>query len=342
MSRVAQVVIGVDLGGTNVRAQAFTEAGEAVTPAFETKSNAQDGEEAVFDATAQVIEQAAQSTADEVHFVGLAIPGHVDEARGMIRWAPNFGETADGVYINWSDVPVREPLQKRTGFEIHMGNDANLAALGEYMFGVGEGTAKAFILLTLGTGIGGGVVLGPASFAGGVSQPVLLLGGNGGGVELGHILVMAGGLDCNSGAYGGLEAYGRRDAIIARALNYRRRHRPIQFPGVPAGDLPKDLEPKNIGEAADAGDPVAKQVFEEVGHWLGLGMATLINVFAPDVLAVGGNIAGSWHHMRDSAERAARDSSVATLYRDTRIVPARVKDSGMVGAATYVFRYVRG
>src|SRR5690349_9140156 len=128
-------VIGVDLGGTNVRACAYFEDG---TPAGERVSNpsrAQEGTTAIIDAIAATIEAAAKSAPARPSAVGMAMPGHIDGKNGIVVWAPNFGETRDGVFYNWENMPVGEPLEKRIGMPVHCGNDANLAAFGEYKFG---------------------------------------------------------------------------------------------------------------------------------------------------------------------------------------------------------------
>ncbi|MDK3158880.1 ROK family protein [Kamptonema cortianum] len=211
-------VIGVDLGGTNVRAQAVYEDGSPAGGRVENPSHAQSGTEEILDALSLTIQQAIDSAENEVAGVGLAIPGHIDDAAGLVKWSPNFGKTENGVFSYWKDVEIRRPLRERLGVDVKMANDANCAALGEYLFGSGKGTAHCLVLFTIGTGVGGGVVFGEQSLFGNVSGPAMLLGGNLGGGELGHNIVQRNGLDCNAGSYGALEAYCQRDAIITRAI----------------------------------------------------------------------------------------------------------------------------
>src|SRR5579862_290840 len=179
-------VIGVDLGGTNVRACAYHEDGTAAGERVSNPSNAQDGTAAILSSILATVRGAAQTADSKPAEVGLAIPGHIDARLGVVVWAPNFGETRGGVFYNWVDVPIGEPLSKELDIPIFCGNDANLAALGEYRFGVGRNKSNCLVLLTIGTGIGGGVIMRPIALQGDVRGPAMLLGGNQGGAELGH------------------------------------------------------------------------------------------------------------------------------------------------------------
>lgn len=326
-------MIGVDLGGTNVRAQAIWSDGSEAGARFEIPSRAQEGTERIIDALTEVVQQAVASADSRPVAVGLAIPGHIDDAAGLVRWAPNFGKTVDGVFRYWQDVPVKVPLAERLNLPIVMANDANAAAYGEYRFGSGEGKSRCLVLLTLGTGIGGGVVMAPSSVHGAASSPLLLLGGNLGGAELGHILIQHGGLDCNAGSYGALEAYCQRDAIARRATHKLRRGRKSNISSLVEGDLGA-VTPHTIFEAAEAGDEVAIEVLAETGEMLGAGIGTLINVFAPDVLAVGGQVAKAGEWILGPARKAAEAVAIPSLFADATIRQAeQIDDAGLLGAA---------
>lgn len=330
-------VIGVDLGGTNVRAQALYLDGTAAGDRFENPSNAQEGTERILDALALTISQAANSASSDPLGVGLAIPGHVDDDAGLVRWAPNFGETVNGVFQYWENVPINEPLSRKVGIPVSMGNDANLAALGEYKFGVGQGVARCLVMITLGTGIGGGVVLAPSAVQGRASTPLVLLGGNKGGAELGHTIIQAGGLDCNAGTYGALEAYCQRDSIIRRAVHKLRRGRHSILRDWADGDLSK-VTPRLISEAAAQADELAIEVYEEIGYHLGVGLGSFINIFAPDLVAIGGQISKAGEFLLEPARQSARAVAIPSLYSFTQIVPAQhIDDAGMLGGAALAF-----
>jgi glucokinase len=161
----------------------------------------------------------------------------------------------------------------------------------------------------------------------------MLLGGNQGGAELGHTNIVPNGNDCNAGTYGPIEAYCQRDAIIARAVHRLRRGRPSVINDLVAGDLTK-VTPKTISEAAAKGDELAIQVWEEVGYFLGIGLGNFINIFAPDVLAVGGQIAKAGDFLLEPARKIARDIAIPSLFKDANIVEAeQVEDAGMLGSA---------
>ena len=334
-------VVGVDLGGTNVRAQALYEDGSPAGARFENESLAQQGTERILDQVSLTIKQAVAASATAPLGVGMAIPGHIDDDAGVVRWAPNFGETVDGVFHYWQNVPMKADLQARTGSRITMANDANSAAMGEYMFGTGEGKANCLVMLTLGTGIGGGVVLGPRSVQGPASGPLLLVGGNMGGAELGHTIVMRGGLDCNAGSYGAVEAYCQRDGIIRRATHKLRRGRKSLLTDLVEGDLAR-VTPKLLSQAAAEGDALALEVWREYGEWLGVAVANFINIFAPDVLAVGGQVAKAHPYFLDALKGEARNSAIPSLFDDCSVVVARhMEDAGLLGGAALALQSLR-
>lgn len=327
-------VVGVDLGGTNVRAQALWEDGSPAGERCENPSHAQSGTSAILHATAQTITEAMQAAETAPVGVGLAIPGSVDDRQGLVKWAPNFGEVIDGVFHYWKNVPIRKPLESACGIPVSMGNDANCAALGEYQYGSGRGSARCLVMLTLGTGIGGGVVLSPYSVMGKASGPLVLLGGNLAGVELGHTLLQRGGLDSTAGIYGTLESYCQRDSIIRRAQYKLIKGRESLVRDSVGGDLGL-VTPKHLSEAAAQGDALALEVWREVGGYLGAGVGSLINVFAPDVFAIGGQIskAGPW--LMEAVFEEARNIAIESLFVDCRIVLAeQVEDAGLYGAAS--------
>ena len=334
-------VIGVDLGGTNVRAQAIAEDGSLLGERFQNPSNAQSGIEPVIQAVALTVGQVASSIDGEVSAVGLAVPGHIDDRAGLVKWAPNFGQTIDGVFRYWVDVPLKRPLEERTALKIVMGNDANAAALGEYKFGVGRNSAKCLVMLTLGTGIGGGVVMAPETVFGHATSPLLLLGGNLGGMELGHTILSMNGLDSSGGAYGSLEAYCQRDAIIRRAQHRLNRGRKSIINDLVEGDWSK-ITPATISDAAEKGDDLSIEVWREFGQFLGMGAGSMINIFAPDILAIGGQISKASEWFMPYLVAEARNIAAPTIFRDCEITIAEhSEDAGILGGAALALESVR-
>lgn len=326
-------VIGVDLGGTNVRAGSFYEDGSEAGQSFSNPSNAQHGVDSVLKAIAKTVAEAIEASSGKPESIGMAIPGHIDDERGYVVWSPNFGEEKDGVFVNWRNIDIREPLSKLVTLPIHMGNDANLAALGEYRFGSGKNASRCLVMFTLGTGVGSGVVLGRPAVQGPSQGALLLLGGNKGGVELGHLVINYQGPECTAGEFGSLEGYIGRDAIMARARGRLLRGRESVLPDFVKNELGQ-LTPLHLSQAADMGDEVAIEVFEEVGTMLGVAIGNSISIFAPDIVAVGGQIAKAGDWLMKPARKAARNVAIPSLFSDATIIVAeQIDEAGMLGAA---------
>lgn len=326
-------VIGVDLGGTNVRAGSFFEDGSEAGQSFSNPSFAHQGVQPVLEAIAKTVHQAIEACSAKPTCIGLTIPGHTDNETGLIKWAPNFGEEINGVFVSWKDVQVRDQLAKLVPLPIQMGNDANLAALGEYKFGCGKNSAKCLVMFTLGTGVGSGVVLNPSALQGSARGPLILVGGNKGAVELGHTVVNFQGPECSAGEYGSLESYISSEAIIQRIQLRLRRGRESVIPKLVEGDLAK-ISPRHLSEAADLGDEMAIEIFDEIGTMLGVGIANSINTFAPDIVAIGGQVAKAGDWLLKPAKKVARNIAIPSLYCDARIVIAeQIAEAGMMGAA---------
>ena len=214
-----------------------------------------------------------------------------------------------------------------------MGNDANLAALGEYKFGSGNNSASCLVLLTIGTGIGSGVVMKPQAVFGKAQGPLMLLGGNKGGAELGHMIIQHGGLDCRAGTYGAIEAYAQRDSIINRAVHRLLRGRKSIILEMAGGDYAA-ITPLTLSQAAEKGDELALEVWAEVGTYLGVAIGNAINIFAPDVVAIGGQIARVGEPLMGPARKAAINVAIPALFSFANITVAeQIADAGMLGGA---------
>ncbi len=316
-----------------MRAGAFYEDGSAAGPWFSNTSNGQLGAGRTIQAVSQTIQQAIGASKDQPEAVGVAIPGHVDDAAGVVRWAPNLGEDLKGTFTYWSDVPFRRMLAETIHLPIHLDNDANMAALGEYKFGLGRNQAKCLVMLTLGTGIGGGVILSPDAVLGDARGPLVMVGGNKGGAELGHVVIAYNGIECNAGEYGAIEGYCQRDSIVRRAELRIKRGRKSLLTDLVEGDLSK-ITPRLVSEAAEKGDETCIEVWEEVGTMLGVAIGNYVNSFAPDVFAIGGNIARAGDLLMKPAIKTARNIAIRTLFEDAKIgIAEQIDDAGMLGGA---------
>ena len=326
-------MIGVDLGGTNVRAAAVYEDGSYAGARVENPSHGAGGAEATIEAVGRTILQAVAAAEGKPEAAGIAIPGTVNDDAGVVRWSPNLGETVDGVFHYWTDIPFRALLSRHTDLPAHLGNDANLAALGEYRFGTGKGNANCLVMFTLGTGIGNGVILSAKAVQGDARGPLMLVGGNKGGAEFGHVVIQYGGLDSTAGAYGAIEAYCQRDSIVKRAVYQLLRGRTSIVRDLVEGEL-GNVTPRILSEAAAKGDELAIEVWDEVGTYLGVGIGNAINVFAPDIVAVGGQVSKAGEFLLGPARKAARKVAIPALFVDAEIVQAeQIEDAGVLGGA---------
>jgi len=291
--------IGVDLGGTNLRAAAISREGKLLKKvAGATPVSA--GRDAVTEDIAQSIEGLRKEFASEkLAGVGVGIPGYILMDKGIVTGAPNLPD-----FVNY---PIRDEIEKRLGAKVILENDANAAALGEKWMGAGR-DVQDLVLLTLGTGIGGGVIVG-----GQVLRGYLGMGG-----ELGHITVVPNGYPCGCGNHGCVEKYASATAVsaMAKLLNLG------------------DLSAEQVYELAVKGDSRAQAVFDTVGVALGTVLADLINIFNAPLYLLGGGLTGAWE--RFEASMRAELCHRSFTYRK---FPPRVEravlggDAGLFGSA---------
>ncbi|MGC4045400.1 MAG: ROK family protein [Armatimonas sp.] len=315
----APLILAADLGGTNVRAAVMNRAGK-ILGSGRAPSHSGEG---VDHTITQIVEAAHEAMTDagvgvdSLAGFGIGVPGHIDPTGGRILWTPNFYE--DGT--PWTNVSLGPQLEEKLGLKTIMGNDANVAALGEFRFGGGQGT-RTMVMFTLGTGIGGGLIL----------DGKLWVGSTGGGGELGHIIVAAG-LRGGAAAYGSLESMGQIAAITERAQRKISEGRKTPLADLYEGRW-RLLTPKDIADAAEAGDAVAIEVFEETGYYVGLGVASVVNLISPEKVVIGGGVALSGDLILDPIKRTARANGIKTLMDACEIVPATLgDDAGIYGAA---------
>lgn len=282
------IAIGVDVGGTKIAAAAVKR--DSSRSASRVLPSPKDGGE-LLERVADVVVEVAEAAGEPVVGVGIGLPSQVEFATGYVSGSAN---------LDLADVAVPEVLGERLSHPIVVDNDANVAALAEQRVGAGAGQPN-IVMLTIGTGVGGGVVVDGA-----VSR-----GGRGRGMELGHVTVEPDGPPCqrNCPNHGCLETMVSGTAIARDA-------------GVPAPDAVR---------AALAGDAHCRAVLHRAGRYLGIGIAGLVNVFAPDMVVVGGGVGFAGGLMFDEAEREFLDRVLPSNVR-TPLVPATLgNDAGLVG-----------
>lgn len=309
-----QTAVGVDIGGTKIAAGLVASDGLVLTRARrDTPRDADAIAPLVGDLVVELratVPGTPPSTA-----VGVGAAGIIDPD-GTVRYAPN---------IAWADYPLGAELRRLLGqASVTVDNDANVAAWGEYRAGAGRDARSDMLMLTIGTGVGGGVVVGDR----------LLRGAHGFGAELGHVIVDEGGPPCPCGNRGCLEAVASGSAIGRAA----REHLDAQDPsGVPTmgGAAAATVTGKAVTHAAQDGDERAVAIFEGVGFWLGVGIASLVNALDPEVVVVGGGAMEAG----DLLLAPARESfAQRVIGRGHRVLPpvrpaTLADDAGVVGAA---------
>lgn len=313
---MSSVAIGVDLGGTNLRAAVVNDAG-VILSEVRTETRADEGVDAVIERIAKSIDEAARdSEASPEVAVGVAAPGPLDPRAGVVLFAPNLP--------GWRDVALRSRLQEMTGRRIALGNDANAAALGEYYFGAGR-AVRNMIYVGLGTGIGGGVI----------SEGRLIDGARGMGGELGHVTVSLSGPRCTCGSTGCVESYCSawaitRDAQLLVASGTGE--------AICAAANGGEVGPREVGEAAAAGDAAALSLLERAGTALGAGLASFINVFNPEMIVLGGGVAEIGEPLLEPMQRAVSAYAMPVMRRDVEIVSSSLGlTTGIIGSAALIF-----
>ena len=315
----ANHVVGVDLGGTNVRASVVGRDGKIVSE-FRTESLAMEGLDITIGQIVKAVKAAIKlSNVDtsDIAGVGMGVPGTIRSEEGIVLWSPNFKD--------WNGVGLLAPIVKAIGLPVIMANDANAAAFGEYTFGAGRG-AKFMVMFTLGTGIGSGLIVDGKIYTG-VSEAA---------PELGHQIILAGGPRCGCGRFGCLEALAKRDAICDRAARKASLGRRTSLWELAGHDL-ADLTPAMIAQAAAGGDAVATETLDETGYYVGIGVANAINILSPDRVIIGGGIAQAGDLLFDPIRRSVAIHALAVPLQACEILPAALgDDAGVLGAAAIV------
>ena len=305
--------IGVDLGGTNLRIAAVDEHGKLLEKIATDTGVARPRDEVIAE-MCRAIESLTKKKKGRLAGVGVGVPGIIDLGSGTLRESPNLP--------GWHDYPVREKIERRLRTRVILENDANAAALGEKWLGAGR-EVDDLCMITLGTGVGGGIVLGGRIWHG--------MTGMAG--ELGHITVEPEGPQCGCGNRGCLEQLASATALVRMAREA----------GLGGGDT--ELTAKRVGQMAQEGNAAARELFVRVGRALGIASANMVNALNLPILVIGGGVAGAWELFAPSLfEEVARRSFVyratmpepegAVHGRNTVITRAALgSDAGLYGAA---------
>ncbi len=319
MSSRSRYIIGVDLGGTNLVVGALPEDGTREIAFRSTLTRAAQGPDAVVERMAQMIEDVIAITSaetgavrDDFLGIGIGAPGPIDRAKGVVVTAPNLG---------WSMFPLRDRIQGATRLHTTIDNDANCATLGEWWTGAAKG-AMNVIGVTIGTGIGGGIII----------DGKLFHGASGAAGEIGHMTIDSTGRRCGCGNYGCLEAYASGTAIAERAREALRNEREGVLLDRCGGDL-ATVTAQMVYTAANDGDTVALDVVRETARFLGAGLGGLLNVLNPEIVVLAGGVVNAGEALFAPLKAELRRRAFAPAVEACRIVPGALGGSaGVVGA----------
>lgn len=312
-----RLTIGVDVGGTKVAAGVIDPAGTVLrTVRYPTP-----GDQGAAAATNVVCAAVEELVADpqlgaQIDGVGVGTAGFVDESRSVVTFAPN---------LPWRDEPLRQRIQDRVALPVVIENDATAAAWGEARFGAAQGVDEV-VCVTLGTGIGGGLILGGEPYRGRYGLAA----------EIGHVRVVPNGRRCGCGKDGCWEQYASGRALVATARDLLRRvPDEVTELGSHCGDDPDQLTGQDVLKAAQAGDPLALEAYSVVGDWAGQGIADLAALLDPGCFVLGGGVADGGDIILEPVRAAFRRH--LTGGRTRRMADIRLAElgsgAGMVGAA---------
>jgi glucokinase len=312
--------LGLDFGGTNLRAALVEPASGTLSTIIRQPTPALDGPYRVMEAISGLINQVITTAGLESHEiagVGIGCPASVDLGRGVLMVVPN-------VPGNWPSIAFKQTIQDNTGIPIYPINDVRAITLGEFTFGAGRGV-DTLACYAIGTGIGGGVVI----------DGHLHLGISGSAGELGHQIVDPFGAYCNCGNRGCLETIAAGPAISAAAAQAVIVRKPTLIADIVQGDL-NLISPAVVIQAANRSDPVACSIFERAGMYIGIAIVNTLVTISPRRVLIGGGVAAAGNLLFDPIRRTVRERTFMMPVDEVEILPTALgDDAGLIGAATW-------
>lgn len=314
------ISIGIDLGGTNIKA-ALIDRDKGILSRYEIPTKASAGPAAILDRIADLVARAIQDAPEEPRGIGMGAPGIISLDRTTVSHPPNLN--------GWTVINVNTELKKRTGLYAIVENDANLMALGSSRYGEGK-DVDSMIMLTLGTGVGGGIIY----------HRELFRGVSGGAAELGHMIINIDGPESNSNTKGGVEAYLGQRFLIRNALPLIQQH-----PDNPLfkkhKEDPDGLEPLHLSEEADKGNPLALRILSDAGTILGYAVASYVHILDIRKVMVSGGVAKAGEHIMEPARKAAKERLMAPFHEGFEIRCEKLgNDAALLGAGALAFEHL--
>jgi glucokinase len=315
-----ELAIGIDLGGTNVRIALMSSSGE-MSGMYQQPTHGDRSITEILESIAEGIEHVIDEQGiarEDIVGVGLGAPGFLSLASGVIHTSPNL-PTAH-------ETPVVSLLQRLTDLPVYLENDANAAAIGEHWIGAGQGS-RNLLCITLGTGLGSGFIL----------DGTIWHGSNDFAGELGHTALFPGGLPCNCGRKGCLEAYVSATGIVNRAVLALKEGRKSSLKPF-LKEEQHSLTSLIIFEHAQQGDRLARDLFEESGRYLGIALVNVLHMLDLETIIIGGQVAQAGEILLSPAIHEVEKNAIGARYYPIGIVPAKLgNQAGIIGAAKTAF-----
>ncbi len=314
-------VLAIDVGGTKIFAAIISNKGQVIAREY-CLTLADEGPEAVINRILSAIDHLlSQRNIDlsQLGSISIAAAGAIDFKKGLITSSPHLP--------GWHDVPLRDIVKEKYKVNTFLINEANAAALGEYYFGVGQGVNN-LVLLTVGTGIGGGIIINGRLYS----------GASGSAGEIGHTIIDVNGPRCSCGNTGCLEALVSGTAVAKEAIRRIRQGERSSLTESVGGKI-ENITAEKVSLAARAGDSLALEVILKAATYLGVGLANVVNIFNPEMIIIGGGMAKMGDLLLNPARQVVRERAFALSAQAVQIVPAQLgDDAGVLGAAVLAFQ----
>lgn len=302
-------VIGVDLGGTKISTAISTIEGK-ILKNLVLPTKAEEGEKAVLGRIMETIDTVLRESSieiDEIEAIGIGSPGPLDAKKGIIVTTPN---------LPFKNYNLVQPLKDNYKIPVYLDNDANVAAIGEYMFGAGRGK-NSIVYFTVSTGVGGGAVLDGKVYRGHTSNAL----------EIGHITVDPNGPRCNCGNIGCLEAMSSGTSIAKRGKEAVSTNVETSLKNY------ENITSYEVFKEAENGDEVSKDIIDKALTYLGIGVANAISIFDPEMIIIGGGVSKAGDIVFDTIRKVVNKRCFKTMAESCEIVPAGLgAEAGVVGA----------
>ena len=310
--------IGVDIGGTNIKI-ALVDFDGKIIYSNTVPTRAEMGYEAGVNNIKQAIRELMQETnqdAKTIEAIGFGLPGQIDYKEGIVKNLPNIP--------GWVNIPLAKMIEDEFSIPTKLDNDVRCAALGELNFGAGKG-CENLICITVGTGIGSGIVL----------NGKLIRGASNAAGEIGHIKMdMTGGPLCGCGDYGCFEAYASGPAIVTMAREYISGGKSAKYKEMATDGI---ITPYIVAQAALQGDAVSIQIFKQMGKIIGIGLSSVINLLNPEKIIIGGGVADAGDLLLEPIRKTIADRAMPIQAAAVQVVPAQLANTaGVIGASLLI------